>query len=235
VNIKASQLGILPAGLGELTYNDGTSNPFSGMMVSDLSVIGDSLMMGWQTDSTYVKNKNTVHVAVHHFVSSAIFLALDSTVAKVNAAFEGKIDTAHFADSLRFKGVRALYTVPYLRKTTGVIPMRVEPILAAMPEIPMAYKLYQNYPNPFNPTTTIQFDLPEQAFVTLKVYNLLGQEVATLLNHEQFNDGTQTVRFNARNLASGVYFYQIIAQGIDDDGTLSSNTFQNVQKMMLIK
>ena len=113
--------------------------------------------------------------------------------------------------------------------------MRVEPVLNAIPEMPMAYKLYQNYPNPFNPTTTIQFDLPEQAFVTLKVYNLLGQEVATLVNHEQYTDGTQTVRFNARNLASGVYFYQIIAQGINDDGTMNTNTFQTVQKMMLLK
>ena len=234
VNIEASELGIIPAGLGELTYNDGTSNPFSGKMVSDLATIGDSLMMGWQEDSSYVKSGKTVHVAVHHFASFALFLALDTTVAKVNASFEGALDTVSFADSLRFTGVRQLYTVPYLRRTIGMNAMRIEPIISAVPEIPQAYRLYQNYPNPFNPTTTIRFDLPADAVVTLKIYNILGQEVATLFNNEQMQEGTQTVHFNADNLASGVYFYRINAQSINDDGTTSS-TFQTVKKMLLMK
>jgi len=96
------------------------------------------------------------------------------------------------------------------------------------------FDLKQNYPNPFNPTTTIQFDLPEDAVVTLKIYNMLGQEVQTLLDREDMIEGTQEVQFNAQNLSSGVYFYRIVAETLDEDGA-KLNTFQTVKKMILIK
>jgi len=99
---------------------------------------------------------------------------------------------------------------------------------------PESYALYQNYPNPFNPTTTIQFDLAEDAFVTLKVYNVLGQEVATLFDREEMNSGMQEIQFNANDFASGVYFYRIVAEQVDDDD-VTLGTFQTVKKMMLLK
>ncbi|MBI5220084.1 MAG: putative Ig domain-containing protein [Bacteroidia bacterium] len=107
---------------------------------------------------------------------------------------------------------------------------KITMILSNRSEIPTEYKLYQNYPNPFNPTTTIQFDIPQEAMVTLKIYNLLGQEVATVLDGELFESGTQTVNFDASMLASGVYFYQISAKGIEDIGS-----FAKVMKMILIR
>jgi hypothetical protein len=73
------------------------------------------------------------------------------------------------------------------------------------------FALAEAYPNPFNPTTTIQFTLPATTNVTLKVYNMLGEEVATLINGVVMNEGRQQVDFNASNLASGVYFYRIQA------------------------
>jgi hypothetical protein len=76
--------------------------------------------------------------------------------------------------------------------------------------VPEKFALYQNYPNPFNPSTTIQFDLPRQARVTLKVYNTLGQEVAVLVN-ENLNAGKHQAHFDAVNFASGVYFYRLDA------------------------
>ncbi len=91
---------------------------------------------------------------------------------------------------------------------------------------PEKYSLSQNYPNPFNPTTTIEFNLKENALVTLKIYNILGQEVATLVNHEQMESGNQAVDFDATRLASGVYYYRLVV----NDGQ-----FQQVKKMMLIK
>lgn len=78
--------------------------------------------------------------------------------------------------------------------------------------IPAAFGLQQNYPNPFNPSTTIRFTLPVREQVTLKVYNLLGQEVATLAN-ETLNAGESMVRFDGSRLASGVYLYRIQAGG----------------------
>lgn len=86
-----------------------------------------------------------------------------------------------------------------------------------------SYELVQNYPNPFNPATVIKFNLPEQDVVTLKIYDNLGREVATLVN-EQLNSGSYEVNFNAQNLASGVYFYRI-----------QTSKFTDTKKMMLLK
>jgi len=85
------------------------------------------------------------------------------------------------------------------------------------------YKLAQNYPNPFNPSTTISFDLPQAGVTTLKVYNILGQEVATLFNGFE-KSGAHQVLFDATNLSSGVYFYK-----------LQSGSFVQSRKMVLLK
>ena len=90
-------------------------------------------------------------------------------------------------------------------------------------EIPQSYSLEQNYPNPFNPTTNIRFSVTEPGLVTLKVYNALGQEVASLLN-EIKNAGSYQVDFNAVGLSSGIYFYKI-----------QSNNFTSTKKMILLK
>ena len=85
------------------------------------------------------------------------------------------------------------------------------------------YSLSQNYPNPFNPTTKISFAIPTSGFVSLKVYNITGQEVATLVS-ENMRNGAYSVDFNASFLSSGIYFY-----------TLTSTNFVETKKMMLVK
>ncbi len=79
-------------------------------------------------------------------------------------------------------------------------------------EVPSDFELSQNYPNPFNPTTNIQFSMPQAGNVSLKVYNTLGREVATLKN-ERLRAGSHTIAFDAGNLSSGVYFYQFKYKG----------------------
>lgn len=81
------------------------------------------------------------------------------------------------------------------------------------PEIPNAVSLKQNYPNPFNPTTTIEFELDKSTFTKLTVYDVVGRKVRELVN-EKRPAGTNTIEFNATNLASGVYLYRLEANGV---------------------
>ncbi len=78
--------------------------------------------------------------------------------------------------------------------------------------LPKEFRLEQNYPNPFNPSTTIQFALPKRSEVMLKIFDLLGREVATLVD-EELQPGEYKVVFEAEALSSGVYFYRINAEG----------------------
>ncbi len=89
--------------------------------------------------------------------------------------------------------------------------------------VPSAYQLEQNYPNPFNPSTSISFTLPSKSFVSLKVFDLLGREVATLVN-EQKPAGTYTQKWNAANVSSGIYFYR-----------LQADKFTETKKLVLLK
>ena len=89
--------------------------------------------------------------------------------------------------------------------------------------IPNKFKLYQNYPNPFNPSTKIRFSVSSPGLVSLKVYNILGQEITTLVNEEK-SKGSYEVTFNASNLPSGIYFYR-----------LQVSNFIETKKMNLLK
>jgi hypothetical protein len=84
------------------------------------------------------------------------------------------------------------------------------------------YSLEQNFPNPFNPSTTIRYQIPNDGLVTLKVYDILGSEVTTLVN-EQKSTGSYEVNFDASRLASGVYIYKI-----------TSGNFVSSKKMLLV-
>jgi beta-glucosidase len=94
---------------------------------------------------------------------------------------------------------------------------------SAETKFPADYDLEQNYPNPFNPNTTISYTIPKEGFVTLKVYNILGEEIATLVNEEK-KAGGYRIDFNGLNLASGIYIYKI-----------SVDNFISSRKMILLK
>lgn len=101
------------------------------------------------------------------------------------------------------------------------------PVIEVDVNAPNEYTLYQNYPNPFNPSTTIEYSLPEKADVTISIYTAIGELVTTLVDGT-VESGYQKVSFNASNLTSGTYIYQIKAVGAE-------RTFVDTKKMILIK
>jgi len=95
--------------------------------------------------------------------------------------------------------------------------------------LPVDFEMEQNFPNPFNPVTTIRYQLPEDVFVTLKIFDVLGKEVATLVNGYE-EAGYKSVEFDARDLSSGMYYYRLSATSIENNQTTSL-----VKKMVLMK
>jgi len=106
--------------------------------------------------------------------------------------------------------------------------------IESLPGVVESYSLSQNYPNPFNPTTTIRYSIPSSALVILKVYNILGQEVRTLVN-EQLPPGNYQVQFDASGLASGVYFYRLQVTPQRDGALALTGKYSQVMKMLLVK
>jgi hypothetical protein len=114
--------------------------------------------------------------------------------------------------------LRDFFGNAYLRPLSNITDLEDENIIS-----PAEFSLDQNYPNPFNPSTSIQYAIGSRQFVTLKVYDILGNEIAELVNEEKVA-GKYEVNFNASALASGVYIYKIQA-----------GSFINSKKMILLK
>ena len=139
---------------------------------------------------------------------STLNVFVDDSAYRINTAspsLQGDVNRTWY-DGISFAGVN-----------TG--PSNV----SAEKALPGEFNLSQNFPNPFNPSTTIEYALPKASYVELKVYNLLGQEIATLV-HSEMTAGVHSVTWNARNVTSGVYFYKMTA-----------GNFSRLNKMLLIK
>lgn len=119
--------------------------------------------------------------------------------------------------TLPFAPVYASEWKTFLYPLSNILPPEVSN------NIPLKYELMQNYPNPFNPTTKISYVLPNSGFVTLKIYDISGREILTLINEQQ-TPGIKEIEFNGQNYSSGVYFY-----------LLKVNDFRDVRKMVLVK
>jgi P pilus assembly chaperone PapD len=228
-NIAASQLGKTPVGFGELVF-DMDGNPFDELSLVRLSERADTLMTYWRG------------------VAAVLYDSLHSAVYRINRAFAGPLDTLSFeaGGKLVLNGVPFMGSVPFLKPGTTTAPVRLVPTttlteveeepdfgedeLEDLEESSIVAKLYQNFPNPFNPATTIHFRLREYSTVTMKVYDILGREVATLIDGEEFEEGFQTIELVGRDLASGIYFSRLHAEGLD-----TGEQTVEVGKMLLLK
>jgi len=224
VNIWASQLGHTPAGLGALLYT--WPGILNGSTVDEIADYGNEVMTNWS------------------YVTKETYDSLYAAVKRINEAFGNTVTD----DTLQgwfpyipskpnskstWAAYRTVYEIPFLNANPGIAP-RVRPMIK-YEQLPVSYDLDQNYPNPFNPTTTLEFSLPVDAILTLKVYNMLGQEVAILFDHEVFYAGSEEVEYDAGQLSSGIYLYRIVAESLDDDNRTTGQVFTQVKKMVLMK
>lgn len=128
-----------------------------------------------------------------------------------------------FVYEIQVAGLYKYECIPHSPNMNGVINATISNVNIISQQVPESFNLSQNYPNPFNPSTSIEFSLSKSSFVTLKVYNLIGQEVATLVN-ENLSAGIYEATWNGSSFESGIYFYKINAEG-----------YQETRKMILIK
>jgi Tol biopolymer transport system component len=163
------------------------------------------------------------------FINSPIWPTLSQNTAQIISGDSISIEISVDADSLPYAFHTASVTIynAVNNNPLAAIPInlfyRQASDVEVETELPRTYSLYQNYPNPFNPTTTIKYQIPDLSFVTIKVYDVLGNEVATLVNKEK-PTGSYEVEFNATALPSGVYFYR-----------LQAGSFVETKKMVLMK
>jgi len=230
-NIRGSDAGYLPPGFANLVFDDGTgaANPLNNYTIRQIAGLLDRFMSSYKDTTPAIPC--TMPAELGAMTPNELF----DNIRKIDSAFCGTMDTVSFGGGLVLKGVRPLTDVTYLRYDASRIePVTFDPVSWLSRE-PQHFELYQNYPNPFNPTTTFSFYLTDPALVTLTIYNTLGQQVASVLNSQEMEDGSQDVEFDASNLPSGVYFYRLNVEGIPDEDGNIGQTFVGMKKMMLIK
>ncbi len=233
LNLVASADSVTTPNWGALVLDTASTLIGRNLNGSTLSQIGnyfDSVMTYWDTlnvdsaddyESIGTFTNNILRRLNEGFASSTFDTSV-WTIAEDTAKIKAKNSYA-----MHLKGYKSAGEVGIVKR----IPGKVDETKTRLSNVfvPEQFSLLQNYPNPFNPSTMISFDLQSDAVISLKIYNVLGQEVATLFSNQLFEAGEQTVEFNAATLSSGVYFYRI--SGVSVDG----EQFSDIRKMVLMK
>ena len=221
LNLLSSKLGITPESLYALTYNE-PGNMWNGMSLSQMQNALDTVCTYYKTKS--LPNGQTASVGNPELEN------IRTVLNKINSAFYTSISLTN-GDSvvknrgLRFPGIIDLAATPFLQWNSTQANQKIFSKTHIENEEPEKFCLNQNFPNPFNPTTAISFSLKHKAFVSLKVFDVIGRDVATLLN-EEIDSGEHETTFDASNLSSGVYFYRL---------NVNNGEFVENKKLVLLK
>lgn len=202
----------------------GTANPINVVMNGNKNITASFAMNVYKIIATAGANgtispSDTVNV---NYGDSITFKMYPIYGYEVDSIWTDGIFTG--SDSFyTFKNVIANHTIHVSFKQKMQVSIRWN-------DIPKVYSMQQNYPNPFNPVTVIWYSIPEESKVSLKIFDVLGQEIKTLVNKTQ-EAGNRNVEFDASALTSGMYFYRIEAISISDP----SKFFIQVRKMILLR
>jgi len=229
LNILASDSGVTPKGFGSLEIDTNiilAGRNLKDQTLAEVSTYLDSIMTYWkilEVDTT------EAYTELGNFITSIL--------KPINDGFYAAMTSGNYTvDSARVVAKKSFAVVLSGTKTAeelGIVrrnPNARQSLPKFTPQTmePTKFALEQNYPNPFNPMTTIRFEVGGSGLVSLKIYNILGQEVATLLNNEELESGQHEIQFDASKLSSGVYFYRIAA-------STNERNFVEVKKMVLMK
>jgi Leucine-rich repeat (LRR) protein/sugar lactone lactonase YvrE len=220
--------GVVVDALGNLYVADFNNNRvlrFNGTGILPVELVGitakavpSGVMLSWQTAT----EKNNAGFDVERSADKMMF----SKIGFIKG--NGTTTQSH---SYAFTDSKVVGKVFYrLKQTDYDGKFQYSKTIEVQAGMPKAFALMQNYPNPFNPTTTIVYALPQAGQVTLKVYDVLGREVATLVN-ERKDAGNYETKFEANRFASGIYFYKLEARS---SGSQAGN-FVQTKKMLLVK
>jgi hypothetical protein len=208
-SIISKKITNLPAGTIELQVNKPLELDYFAFVINLQTVRSRTLTLSSAIHSSNGEIKGKLSNVDGNYgelrPTERIDLTYNTTTTTGNRAYILKTVGRYETDSLYLRGINK--------------PMVTE----SSEEIPTEYKLFDNYPNPFNPSTVIQYAVSSRQFVSLKVYDVLGNEVVTLVNEYQ-EPGRHKVEFDASKLASGVYIYK-----------LTAGSFTSSKKMMVVK
>jgi hypothetical protein len=200
--------------------NNSNSNSIMGYHLAMYDSLGNTMMQMGSMNNGKMSMTKSVNLIFHIPQDSLIGITMSDIACQYmdnNGTWNTVTAQVNSQDNTLLISQADLYS--YYR----IVPTGTTPVENGSNSLPANYTLEQNYPNPFNPSTIIKYSLPSESFVSLKVYDLLGREVRTLVNKVQ-KAGVQRINFNASDLPSGIYLY-----------TLSTNGFTQTKKLVLLK
>ena len=220
------------------TFVDSNYNSTSQILNYRIKVINLDSTFSFSEEKDIIINTTVKNFACH-FETNKVTLSWDAEIGLNFMEFE----VERMTDNSEWNGLGIIKEIPQnnsftftdrsYNSTSQILKYRIKVVNLdstfnfseekEISFIPTEYKLEQNYPNPFNPNTTIEYGVPEASFVKIKVFDVLGREVVTLVNEEK-PVGTYRVKFNGSNLNSGIYFYR-----------MEAGSFTQTMKLILLK
>jgi len=188
------------------------------------TVLGTNGYVSYRLELVDVATNKSLGVIKERKFSSSNLTPCQVTTSQLNVAKVGaKTVRIKITVSSNIPDLRGALMTEYGTMDGNALAKEAVNELTFQTDVPSVYALEQNYPNPFNPSTTINYQIPKDGLVTIKIFDALGREVKMLVN-EYKTTGRYSVEFDASHLSSGVYFYSVVA-----------GEYKAVKKMLLMK